>query len=151
MAQIDVIPAKLVKKFIGKAAHRASIQASKGVKSDIVPMEELRWLNTDALYRGANASSNGLHVGVAGGWPHHSRLLAATFATELSLGLGLATDSPESSEYIDPDFAAERLAWLNKGQNAGDNNPEDVAERVAHFGFTYRFLSPELQDAPADV
>lgn len=137
IGEIDKIPDNLIETFALKATMRAFNQARRGVTNDTINMERLLWLPKDQLHLAASASSKGLHVGIAGGWPHHSRLVAATFALELAghqMRLS-PRDGTNSEDYLGDRAAKERLAWLNEGQDAGDNTEPYATERE-----NYRFV-----------
>jgi hypothetical protein len=125
--------------FVLKATYRAFAQRRMGQQTDIAPMEKLSRLRDGELHKASSASVNGLHVGFAGGWAHHGRLLAVEFAADLSASLGLSVATPDGQQLLGEVDAQARLAWLNQGQNSGDNTSAHAAEREQ-----YRFIFDHL-------
>ncbi|MDB5168674.1 MAG: hypothetical protein JWO41_30 [Candidatus Saccharibacteria bacterium] len=136
IAQIGEIPDReTYKKFALKSVSRAFDQCARGLETDAQPMERLAWLADNALYRASSASVNGLHAGFAGGWPHHSRLVAVSFASSLAESMRLPNSSDKEHHLFPDDWATERLSWLNGGRDAGDNHAHLEA-----FRERYRFI-----------
>jgi hypothetical protein len=121
--------------FVLKATYRAFTQQRRGSQTDTAPMEALPWLPDGELHKASSASVNGLHIGLAGGWAHHGRLLAVEFAADLADSLGLAEVAPENEALLEASEAQARLAWLNQGKGSGDNTPTHSTARSQ-----YRFV-----------
>ncbi|HET8991515.1 MAG TPA: hypothetical protein VFN31_00585 [Candidatus Saccharimonadales bacterium] len=136
VARIGKIPTKMYEKFALKAVSRAFSQQKRGIDTDIEPMEKLAWLPEASIYEASSASVNGIHVGFSGGWAHHGRLLAVSFASSVAGALELPTVEPATVELFDDEKSLERLKWLNSGQDSGDNLPEhDIARQQYRFIF----------------
>lgn len=135
-------PTALLELFTVKATARAFSQAKRGIWTDLSPMEHIKWLSDFDLYRGANASAGGLHVGVAGPWPHHSRDLARTFVANLANGLGVPYRIPAPENTHDPQASEVRMRrkWLDAGRDAGDNSPGQHDFQRARYGFILDLL-----------
>jgi hypothetical protein len=128
-----------IAQFALKATSRAFAQYRRAKDTDVVAMEKLASLPNDKLYEASSASVNGLHVGFAGGWAHHGRLLAVSFANSLSNSLGLVTIDPVEMDVLDEQESTARLAWLNEGIDSGDNTPEHASAREQ-----YRFIFSKI-------
>ncbi len=129
--------------FLLKAASRAYEQRSRGNPTDIEPMERLAWLSKNALHKGASASANGVHVGFAGGWAHHGRLLAVSFVKSLSESMSLPKVEASKIKLFNDSHALSRLCWLNQGQDSGDNSPE-AAEAHEKYRYIFDVLKPKF-------
>ncbi len=129
--------------FALKAVSRAFEQQLRGLTTDTEPMNKLAWLPETAIYKASSASVKGLHVGFAGGWAHHGRLLAVSFAGSLSESLGLPVTPQDHQENFSELESATRLAWLNEGQDSGDNTPEHALAREQ-----YRFIFGKIVPHP---
>ena len=126
--------------FLLKATSRAFEQRLRGAGTDTRPMEKLSWLSDNEIYKASSASVNGLHVGFAGGWAHHSRLLAISFAEDLAACLGLPEVPDENGQSLDDERARARLEWLNQGQDSGDNTPKAKLSQTK-YSFIFDMLN----------
>lgn len=143
VGQIGTIPNELYETFTLKAVSRAFSQRSRGNETDVEPMEKLAWLSKSKIYEASSASVNGLHVGFAGGWAHHGRLLATSFASNLAASFELPAREPAKGALLNAQDSADRLNWLNAGQDSGDNTPEHALARE-RYRFIFDKIVPNL-------
>ncbi len=121
IGKIGQIPTtELSELFTLKAVSRAFAQRKRGLATDTATMERLAWLDRNELHMAASASKNGIHVGFAGGWPHHSRIMAGQFASTIAKSLDLEEVDEPKSVSLEDEFVRETLSWLNMGHGAGD-------------------------------